>query len=456
MRLTVANLHQWEGVSPLGPRAPRSARRAGLDIPAEDVPPTPAKGRGERGRDTIFLFSGMAEIAGLGLLIHQNDRARKLRIWEEAKLNMGCFWIWSARRGANLAVLIILIFGAAFPAVAHTADISTGRIVQKNDRIYSVDVALLATDLERMFAADTHESDLSAPGALEKAIGRFVLARVDLEGADGKRCRGFVESAGEDPESADGVRVVMTFDCSAVPGNIFYNAIPLLETAGPRARHQTFVGEGSNAAQAVVDHTNARFDLSAPPASLWVLAGRYLYAGVEHILTGYDHIAFLLAVVLWANRPWPVIKIVTAFTLSHSVTLSLAVLDIVRLPAAPIEAAIAFSIIFVAVENFFSRNVDNRWHATFIFGFIHGFGFASGLLELGVPSNAIAPALASFNIGVELGQIGVVLIVIPTLLGIDRLTGGKRSPKLVYAGSTIIALLGGYWLLMRTVFLHSG
>ncbi len=357
---------------------------------------------------------------------------------------------------AKLALFVFFMFGLALPASAHTADISTGRIVQKGDRVYTVDVALLATDLERMFATEEQASDLSAPGALEKAIGRFVLKRVDLEGASGEKCRGSVDFAGEDPESADGVRVTMTFDCGAVPGNIFYNAIPLLETAGPRARHQTFVGAGSDAAQAVVDRTNARFDLSAPPASIWQLAGRYLYAGVEHILTGYDHIAFLLAVVLWANRVWPVVKIVTAFTLSHSVTLSMAVLGVATLPAALVEAAIAASIIFVAVENFFSRNVDNRWIVTFLFGFIHGFGFASGLLELGVPRNAIAPALASFNIGVELGQIGIVLIVVPILLGIDRLTGGKRSPKLVYAGSTVIALLGAYWFLMRTVFLHAG
>ncbi|WP_245257539.1 HupE/UreJ family protein [Methylocapsa acidiphila] len=360
-----------------------------------------------------------------------------------------------ARGGAVLAALVFLLFAAALPAAAHTADISTARIVPKGDRLYSVDVALLATDLERMFSTEDQASDLSAPGALEKAIGLFILKRVDLEGADGKKCRGSVDSAGEDPESADGARIVMTFDCSDVQGNIFYNAQPLLEVAGSRARQHTFIGEGANASQSVVDQSNARFDLSAPPASVWQLAGRYLYAGVEHILTGYDHIAFLLAVVLWARRVWPVVKIVTAFTVSHSVTLSLAVLGIARLPAAPIEAAIAFSIIFVAVENFFSRNVDNRWMVTFLFGFIHGFGFASGLLELGVPRNAIAPALASFNIGVELGQIGIVLIVVPALLAIDRLTGGKRSPRLVYGASIIIALLGGYWLLMRTVFLHA-
>lgn len=359
----------------------------------------------------------------------------------------------------TLTALFVLISGWTIAAVAHTADISTGRIIQKDNRQYSVDVAMLATDFERMFSsapAEEHADDLSAPGALENTIGRFVLKRVNLEGAGGEKCRGSVDSAGEDPESSDGVRVVMTWDCSAVKGNIFYNASALIDAAGPRGKHHTFIGAGANAEQIVADRTNSRFDLSAPHASLWQLSGRYLYAGIEHILTGYDHLAFLLGVVLWANRLWPVVKIVTAFTVSHSVTLSMAVLGVATLPSALVEAAIAASIIYVAVENFFSRNVDRRWRDTFFFGFIHGFGFASSLLELGIPRGAIVPTLVSFNIGVEIGQIGIVLAVIPAMLGIDRLTGGKRSPKLVYACSAIIALLGSYWFLMRTVFLNQG
>ena len=88
------------------------------------------------------------------------------------------------------------------------------------------------------------------------------------------------------------------------------------------------------------------------------VVGRFVQAGIEHIFLGYDHIAFLAAIVLWAQRLWPVIKIVTAFTIAHSITLSLAALQIVVFPSAIVEPAIAATIIFVAVENFFSRNVD--------------------------------------------------------------------------------------------------
>jgi hydrogenase/urease accessory protein HupE len=93
-------------------------------------------------------------------------------------------------------------------------------------------------------------------------------------------------------------------------------------------------------------------DLSKPLLTPWELAPKFLSAGVEHIVTGYDHLCFLIAVMLWATRIWPVVKIVTAFTVSHSVTLSLAALELVNLPSRWVEIAIALSIIYVAVENF--------------------------------------------------------------------------------------------------------
>ena len=184
---------------------------------------------------------------------------------------------------------------------------------------------------------------------------------------------------------------------------------------------------------------------------------RYFAAGVEHIFLGYDHVAFLVAIVLWARRLWPVIKIVTAFTVAHSITLSLAVLQIVVIPSAIVEPAIAASIVYVAIENFFSRNVDGRWRDTFAFGLIHGFGFASALQEFGLPRGAVVPALGAFNLGVEVGQVAIVSLVIPLLIGLDWLIAAtrdaapKRTAPLVYALSGIIAILGCYWILERTV-----
>jgi hypothetical protein len=109
---------------------------------------------------------------------------------------------------------------------------------------------------------------------------------------------------------------------------------------------------------------------------------------------------------------------------------------------------------YVALENFFTRNVDSRWRVTFVFGLIHGFGFAGALREIGLPTNAVLTALAAFNIGVEIGQVAIVAIVIPALIALDRLTAIDRTKParaaiLVYALSALIAALGSYWFLTR-------
>ena len=357
------------------------------------------------------------------------------------------------------------ILSFASSAGAHTADISSSRIVPEANGHYRVEVGFLGADIERMFAenkAALGDVDLTEPGVIEAMIGRFIQQRVDLQNAEGQTCRSAVVAVGEDPTNPYDSKAVLEMDCSAVTGQIFYDPYKLLKAQGPRAKHLVSIGEKRDESQVteaqkmgrepapgqvMIFPGDAPIDLSKPLLTPWELAPKFFAAGVEHILTGYDHICFLLAVVLWATRAWPVVKIVTAFTISHSITLTLAALQIVDIPSRWTETAIALSIIYVALENFFTRKVDGRWRDTFLFGFVHGFGFASGLLEMGVPQRAIVPALASFNIGVEVGQIGVVLIVIPLLGLIDKLFfKGERNARLVQVCSGVIACFGAYWL----------
>ncbi|MBG0810904.1 HupE/UreJ family protein [Methylosinus sp. H3A] len=356
------------------------------------------------------------------------------------------------------------------PAFAHTGDISSAKIVPETGDRYRVDVGFLGTDIERMFQETQEERagvDLSPPGVLEAEIGKFIVRRVDLRNAEGKLCASKVVYAGEDPTNPYDAKVSLQFDCSGVAGPILYDPARLMTTQGKRAKQLVSIGERPDQpvltpeqrvgatpgpGQVLIFPDDGAVDLSKPllTPTPWELAPKFLHAGIEHIMTGYDHLCFLLAVVLWASRIWPVVKIVTAFTASHSVTLTLAALNIVTLPSLWVEIAIALSIVYVAVENFFTRVTDTRWRDTFLFGFIHGFGFASGLIEIGVPQRAVVPALASFNIGVEVGQIGVVLVVVPLLLALDRFSDkGKRSPKIVYPCSALIALFGLYWAAER-------
>lgn len=360
-----------------------------------------------------------------------------------------------------------IFFNPGF-ADAHTANISSSRIVPEPKANYRVDVGFLGSDIERMLIENKEALagvDLTEPGLFESYIGKFIQGRISMQNEEGVDCASTVVAVGEDPANPGDSRAVIRFDCSKVQGKIFYNPLKLIEAQGSRAKHLVGVGEkdaGNNLTEAqragrepapgqvMIFPGDRPIDLSEPLLGPWELAPKFFFAGMEHIVTGYDHLCFLLAVVLWATHIWPIVKIVTAFTISHSVTLTLAALELVKLPGNWVETAIAASIIYVALENFYTRRVDGRWKDTFAFGFIHGFGFASGLIELGVPQRAVAPSLASFNIGVEVGQIGVVLIVMPLLLSIDKyVTHRARSAKLVYALSGVIALFGAYWMLVR-------
>jgi hydrogenase/urease accessory protein HupE len=180
----------------------------------------------------------------------------------------------------------------------------------------------------------------------------------------------------------------------------------------------------------------------------------FLRLGVEHIWTGYDHLLFLFGLLVVCRSFRSIAGIITCFTLAHSLTLALATLGIVNLPSRLVEPAIAASIVFVGVENLLRRGREpvGRWALTFMFGLIHGFGFASVLRELGVGRHGtgIALPLFTFNLGVELGQISIAALVLPIVWQLRKNDGFVR--RAVPALSALVAALGLYWFLLRTAF----
>ncbi|MEW6125464.1 MAG: HupE/UreJ family protein [Acidobacteriota bacterium] len=174
--------------------------------------------------------------------------------------------------------------------------------------------------------------------------------------------------------------------------------------------------------------------------------------GIDHILTGYDHLAFLFALLVVGTSFRQAAKIITSFTVAHSLTLALATFGVVRFSANLVEPLIAASIIYVGIENLFRKEVNGRWLLTFGFGLIHGFGFASVLSELGIAANktsAFLPLL-SFNLGVEIGQVAIAVVVLPLIWKL------RKQPvftlRYVPAASLLLAILGGFWLIERTFF----
>ncbi|WP_036307696.1 HupE/UreJ family protein [Methyloglobulus morosus] len=180
----------------------------------------------------------------------------------------------------------------------------------------------------------------------------------------------------------------------------------------------------------------------------------FLKLGVEHILTGYDHLLFLFSLLVVTRSFWPAIKIITFFTIAHSITLALAGMNIVDIPSSIVEPLIAATIVYVGLENIVRKDkvtTQQRCILTFFFGLIHGFGFAGVLREMGISSieTGILVPLFSFNLGVELGQITVASVVLPLIWWLHGKE--KISRYLVPVGSVLTCLAGGYWLLERTI-----
>ena len=195
-------------------------------------------------------------------------------------------------------------------------------------------------------------------------------------------------------------------------------------------------------------------ELRVGSGSVMAAASRYTTLGIEHILEGYDHLLFVFALLLVVSNGWMLVKTITAFTLAHSITLALATLGFVSLSARPVEAAIALSIVFLAVEIMRARSgcvgltYRSPWLVAFGFGLLHGFGFAGALVDIGLPQAEVPIALLFFNLGVEIGQLMFVLVIMVLGWMVTRLR--IRLPKIVellpvYAIGTVAM----YWLMER-------
>jgi hydrogenase/urease accessory protein HupE len=182
---------------------------------------------------------------------------------------------------------------------------------------------------------------------------------------------------------------------------------------------------------------------------------RFIAAGLHHILIGPDHLFFLIGLLLLGGSLRQLVLVVTAFTAAHSVTLSLAALNVLSPPARIIEPAIALSIIYVGADNLTVRGGrDVRAWIAFGFGLVHGFGFANVLREMDLPLRALGWSLFSFNVGVEIGQL-VVVIAVASLLAAIRARSETAGRRLAFAGSLVVIAAGAFWFIER-VFFPSG
>jgi len=248
------------------------------------------------------------------------------------------------------------------------------------------------------------------------------------------------------------VRVTARYELSSPPGLLAVRARMFPYDAA----HQTFVNfyEGHTiASQAILDQARDNVDyFVGTRQGVLAVMRRFIPAGIHHILIGPDHLLFLVGLLLLGGSMRRLLLVVSAFTVAHSITLSLAALNILTPPARLIEPAIALSIVYVGADNLMVRGGrDVRTWIAFVFGFIHGFGFANVLREMDLPRRALGWSLFSFNVGVEIGQLFVV-VVVASLLATLRSRSEALGRQLAVVGSVVVIIAGTFWFIERVFF----
>ncbi len=324
---------------------------------------------------------------------------------------------------------------------------------------------LALRDLEEAVGLDANDDGVITWGELlsrKEAVTSYALSRLHLEldhaPATLKETGFLVDS------HSDGMYAVLRFEAKGdhppTALGITYNAFFDLD---PNHRGLIRLEHDGQTGLAVFAPNSSRQDFDISPAAPAGSFLTFVQEGIWHIWSGYDHILFLLALLLpgvlrRGDGVWrpvtsgraaltSVVKVVTAFTVAHSITLSLAALGIVHLPARLVESAIAASVVLAAVNNVIPVVAERGWMVAFGFGLLHGFGFANALADLGLRQGRLAATLFGFNIGVEIGQLAIVALVLPLALAMRRFFFYQRF--VLQAGSVGIVLIASTWLAER-------
>jgi hypothetical protein len=307
--------------------------------------------------------------------------------------------------------------------------------------------------------------------AKQPEVDAYALARLALR-ADGKPCR-LAPTEHLVDDHTDGAYAVLRFS-AACETSAYRSAeveYSLFFDLDPTHRGLVRVERGTaDSITGILGPERPRMKLDAEGRSRLEQFTDYVREGVWHIWIGFDHILFLVSLLLpsvfilvqnrWAaavrfkDTFWDVFRVATSFTVAHSITLSLAALSVVQLPSRLVESTIALSVVLAALNNIWPLVHGRRWAVAFGFGLIHGFGFASVLADLGLPRDALLLALVGFNVGVELGQLAIIAAFLPLAYGLRRTWAYRRV--IFVGGSAAIALVASIWMVERMFDLKLG
>jgi hydrogenase/urease accessory protein HupE len=349
---------------------------------------------------------------------------------------------------------IALIFAGSLFAIpvafAHDAPTS---FLDLHTTARGLDLVLTSSTTDLAHDLPAIEPDmLLQPAALEPektSLSTNVLSRLTIK-TDGRRLTGELVKVEPLPEKKD-LRITLHFALEHPPRRLHLQC--QLFPYDPR--HRTFANFYDGARleqQEIFDGMKTEADyLPGAHQKVGLVVRQFLLEGVHHIFLGPDHILFVVGLLLLGGSVKQLLKVVTAFTVAHSVTLGLATFKVVSPPASLVEPAIALSIIFVGMSALFANTVrDPRLLIAFSFGLVHGFGFARALQEMALPRQAISWSLFAFNGGVEIGQACIVMLVAPFLI-LLRQRNPALSERVVGLGALGVVTAGAFWFFQRVI-----
>jgi len=359
-------------------------------------------------------------------------------------------------------LLLLSVFGFVHMAQAHDPGMSRANI-QAQQTGMTIQMLFARKDIAFLVAMDkNYDGSISEDEfqAVHPEIQSLLVTAVDVRSATGRLQPTSIRIV---PVQGDAVNVDYDYEFTSTSEIKIH--IPLLTKLARGHRQHLTVRDvnGTLLAQHILDARSPAITLKGSTQAGLAVLRQYFVEGVWHIWIGFDHILFLLtlllpAVLIYKQSRWysrdtlrpamtDILKTVTAFTIAHSITLALAVMDIVNMPGRLVESAIALSVLVAAVNNLRPFFPASRWVLAFVFGLVHGFGFASVLAELGLPGNALMVSLLGFNLGVEAGQLAIVALIFP-VSALIRHTVLYRS-WVVSGGSVAAILIAMVWMVER-------
>jgi hydrogenase/urease accessory protein HupE len=351
----------------------------------------------------------------------------------------------------NRGFVLLAVMLCALPALAHPVPFSYLDIqlqpssidVALTVHIYDLAHDLQITPMERLL-------DRQFLSERESTIHTLLTPRLQLT-SDG-RALSPEWLQFETLDEKQSVRFHLRYPTVSTPGVISIST--LMFPYDPN--HQTFINvyeADSLTSQAILDvnHTQTEY-FAGTRQGVFAVVRKFIPAGIHHILIGPDHLLFLVGLLLLGGSIRRLAMVVTSFTIAHSITLSLAALNILTPPARIIEPAIALSIVYVGADNLLAQGGrDVRAWIAFAFGFIHGFGFANVLREMRLPDRALGWSLFSFNFGVEIGQL-IVVVAVASAFAFLRSRSDWARRQLAFAGSIVVIAAGAFWFIQRVFF----